>query len=34
MIESCLHRNIGNAFGPDFPELHILTFFHKLDGLL
>ena len=34
MIESCLHRTIGHAYGPDFPEFHILTFFCKLDGLL
>ena len=30
MIESCLHRTIGHAYGPDFPEFHILTFFANL----
>ena len=34
MIESCSHRTTGHAYGADFPEFHILTFFLKLDGLL
>ena len=34
MIESCLHWTIGHAYGPDFPEFHILTFFCKLDVLV
>ena len=34
MIESCSLRTIGHAYGVDFPEFHILTFFFKLDGLI
>ena len=34
IIESCSNRTIGLAYGAEFPEFHILTFFLKLDGLL